>query len=475
MTERIPKAVVICAALVGALAISWVAYESPENFTSQSNLAGLLFLELMLASVWLYRKIYFVVTVVVFTLAGTDLPGGAAWNTARWVVLGLGALVGAAMMLQERRYKFGLFHATAALAVLAALVSAAVSRYTLISSLKVLSLTLLFVYAATGVRLAVIGRENRFFSGLLIGCEIFVGIVTICYIFGRAILGNPNSLGAVMGVVAAPVLLWGTLLKQEPFAQKRRLLFYGISMYLVLSSHARAGMLAAFVSSSLLCLALRRYKLLMQGFGLVVILTAIMAIIQPETLFRMVPAVTSDVVFKGADPEKGLLYSRTSPWENAMDSIRKHFWFGTGFGTSDKGESVGAVHLDVTTGQTSSEHGSSYLAITEWVGMAGVLPFMLLLIILLGKVVQAVRWMYRTGDPAHGMAPLAMVMVAGMVHAGFEDWLFAPGYHLCIFYWSMAFVFVDQVLSLGVSGSQSHFLWSARFIPPQFRSVTPLQ
>jgi hypothetical protein len=36
-----------------------------------------------------------------------------------------------------------------------------------------------------------------------------------------------------------------------------------------------------------------------------------------------------------------------------------------------------------------------------------------------------------------------MVVVAGLIHAVFEDWLFAPGYYLCVFFWSLAFVFVD--------------------------------
>jgi hypothetical protein len=35
-------------------------------------------------------------------------------------------------------------------------------------------------------------------------------------------------------------------------------------------------------------------------------------------------------------------------------------------------------------------------------------------------------------------------MVAGLVHAGLEDWMFAPGYYLCAFYWTMAFIFVDR-------------------------------
>jgi hypothetical protein len=29
------------------------------------------------------------------------------------------------------------------------------------------------------------------------------------------------------------------------------------------------------------------------------------------------------------------------------------------------------------------------------------------------------------------------------VHAAFEDWLFAPGYYLCVFFWALAFIMVD--------------------------------
>ena len=47
-------------------------------------------------------------------------------------------------------------------------------------------------------------------------------------------------------------------------------------------------------------------------------------------------------------------------------------------------------------------------------------------------------------NPAQAAVPLAMLMVAGLVHAGLEDWIFAPGYYLCVFYWAMAFIFVDR-------------------------------
>jgi len=34
-------------------------------------------------------------------------------------------------------------------------------------------------------------------------------------------------------------------------------------------------------------------------------------------------------------------------------------------------------------------------------------------------------------------------MIAGILHAIFEDWMFAPGNYLCVFYWSLAFIFID--------------------------------
>jgi hypothetical protein len=79
--------------------------------------------------------------------------------------------------------------------------------------------------------------------------------------------------------------------------------------------------------------------------------------------------------------------------------------------------------------------------------MLGVLPFLLLMLILFRKVVETLLWMVRTGNPCLPAVPLAMVVLAGMIHAGLEDWMFAPGNYLCVFFWSMAFIFVDQAPS----------------------------
>lgn len=473
MIDRIPKGpVIITLAILGALVLSCMAYARPGFFTSETYLGGLLLLEVMLAAVWHFRKLFFVLLIGTFLMAGLDAPVGGGWTMARWAILGLGALVGSSIMLKDRGYKFGLFHVVATFAVLAALVSAAVSRYTMVSSLKVLSLLLLFIYAATGARLAVLGRENRFFDGLLTGCEIVVGLLAVFTFMGKEILGNPNSRGAVMGVACAPLLLWGALVSEESFTKRRRIVVFAVAMLLAFESHARAGMLAAFVSCALLCLALRRYGLFGAGIGILAVIAASSAIVSPEVFSRSVDQITDTVVFKGKDPSQGLLLSRKSPWQDTVDSIRQHFWFGTGFGTSDTGQdATEEVGKFSSSSLTSVEHGSSFLAITAWVGILGVLPFAFLVGMLLAKVGKTVWWMWKTGNPMHPAVPLAMVMIAGMTHAMFEDWMFAPGYYVCVFFWSLAFVFIDQTALLTVPDTRDVFWWRARAMRQELNAV----
>jgi hypothetical protein len=52
-------------------------------------------------------------------------------------------------------------------------------------------------------------------------------------------------------------------------------------------------------------------------------------------------------------------------------------------------------------------------------------------------------WLRRTANLRHYGVPVAMVRTAGLVHAGFEDWLFAVGYYLTVFFWVLAFAFLD--------------------------------
>jgi len=452
MTEGIRKSVFMVAVFLVSLSLVYLVYSKPGYFSSQIYLGGLLLCEFVAAAVWMYRRVFFPLVVVSFLLAGVELPVGSVWTAARWVILAVGALVGSAIMLRDRQHHFGGFHVMALFSVLAALVSAAVSRYSELSFLKVLSLLLLFVYASTGARVAVSGRENSFFTGLLAGCEVFVGAVGAAYFAGIEVMGNPNSLGAVMGVVGTPILLWGILVSEKAFPRRRRTALFVVALYLTFASHARASMVAAFFCCGVLCVALRKYRMLINGILVIAIVVAGAAILRPEEFSNTVTALTDTVIFKGKGPSEGLLASRQSPWQATVDSIHNHFWFGTGFGTSDNGEdATESVGKFSTLVSASAEHGSSYLAIVSWVGMVGVLPFVMLMVSLLRKVVKTVVWMRRAENPFHPAVPLAMLMLAGMIHAGLEDWLFAPGYYLCVFYWSMAFVFVDYAPSLTIA------------------------
>lgn len=473
MSKPLPKSIVVAPLILGPLVLALFAYSRPGYF-NQTYLGWLLLFECLAAAIWFYRRIFFPLVIMAFLFAGVELPVGLIWLAARWAILGVGALVGSAIMLRDRKYRIGSFHVLAMFAVLAALVSAAVSRFSSVSFLKVLSLLTLFIYAGTGARVAVSGRENRFFAGLLTGCEFFVGAVGAAFFAGLDVMGNPNSLGAVMAVAGAPILLWGVLVSEGTWVRRRRIALFSLALYLTFASRARASMAAAFICCVLLCVALRKYRMLVNGMIVIAIVVAGAAILRPEQFSNTVAALTDTVIFKAKGPNEGLLGSRLSPWQAAIDSIRNHFWFGTGFGTSDNGqdatEELGKFSTMVAT---SAEHGSSYLEILTWVGMVGVLPFVVLIVILLRKVVETVVWMRRTGNAYHPAVPLAMVMLAGMLHACLEDWLFAPGYHLCVFYWSLAFIFVDYAPALATADSRNLFFWRAQAIQPSLGEVAP--
>ncbi len=139
--------------------------------------------------------------------------------------------------------------------------------------------------------------------------------------------------------------------------------------------------------------------------------------------------------------------SRKSPWEKTVAVIQRHPWFGAGFGTSATSVDPNKVGTFATTAASSREHGNSYLAILDWVGIVGVIPFAALIGMTAFNVGRVLVWIRRTGSPFSPAVPLAAVLVAGLIHATFEDWLFAVGYYICVFFWPMAFMLADVLRS----------------------------
>ena len=79
----------------------------------------------------------------------------------------------------------------------------------------------------------------------------------------------------------------------------------------------------------------------------------------------------------------------------------------------------------------------------EWMGLLGILPFIALIALLVIALGRVFVWMRKTGSAAHYSVPIMMVLTAGLVHAMFEDWLFAVGYYLTVLFWSFAFMLMD--------------------------------
>ena len=429
------------------VAFVFLFYAEPGFFRDPVLLGGLTFIEIVLASLWHYETVYFPLLIAVFVWAGTYMPFGGYMMTARWLVLAVGALAGAILWGRANRQGFGELHLAAVFATVLALVSAVVSSDPSSALLKVSSLFLLFLYGATGARLAIAGREQAFIRGLLLVCQGIAFLTAFGYAIDWPIWGNPNSLGAVMGVVIMPIVLWGFLVAETRHEKYRSVAAILTCLWLLNLALSRASIVAAFVSVIVLCVCLRRQRVLAQGAFLVVLLMGVGGVLEPTHFEKFANTMTENLLYKGKK-EQGIFGSRQSPWDETVASLQEHPWFGTGWGTSTMGKKASVAQLSLSGGvytleNTNREHGDSYLAMAEYVGFVGIAPFAFLLFLVGRMILQVCLWMRRTSNAYHVAVPLAMTLLAGMVHALFEDWMVAPGYYLCVFFWTIVFLLND--------------------------------
>jgi O-antigen ligase len=424
--------------------LTLLATMRPAYFSNITFLGGILLLEIVLASVWHYEKWFFLILMLCFLWAGSSLPMAGTASVVRWVFLVVGGCAGMIKWgAQREQLRFLPIHLVAFLCVVVALVSGMVSTRAQLSLLKSSSLFLLFLYLSFGARVGVNGRERAFFKGLVTGCEALTFFCGFSYIVLRfALFGNPNSLGAIMGVAVIPILSWSFLIADNRQIRHRRTAALCIASYLLALSSSRAGLLASAVTLIVMCLALRRGDLLLKGTVVLVFLVTAVGALQPSTFDSLVSLFTEQMVYKGK-MEQGLLGSRKSPWQDTVSVIRESPWFGSGFGTDRIPAEVIPDSAFRTVEGAGREHGSSYMALLQYVGLLGALPFAVLIWFVVSQIFRTCTWMRRSGDPQNYAIPLAMVCLAGLLHAAFEDWLFATGYYLNLFFWTLAFLLSD--------------------------------
>lgn len=449
------------------------AFSSPGSFTDPVRLAGLIFFEGLLVIAWRFERRFLPLLLLIFLASGTAVPAVSVWSNLRWAVLAFGSIAGMVLYLKNYRSSFGIFHLCAIVCCVTASTSAMFSNSPGASMLKSISLLLLFLYGAGGARTAVLGNPN-FSTRLLQGCELMVCFTAVSYgVFNYSFFGNANSLGAVMGIVCMPALLWGSIIAETPVMRTRRTLFFLLALLLCLDSYSRASISAGLVSCIFLCIGLRRYRLLFKGLAVLGIAASLVVTFRPLESGKKTDSLVNAFVYKGR-PDEGILASRKTPWDETIASIQQSPWFGTGFGTSflgiDQKERVEALR---SFAGTSREHGNSYLAITEWVGLLGVMPFAGLMLLIIKNLWLGFISMRRGLNTHELFIPVCGIVLAGIVGAFFEDWMFAVGSYLCVFFWSFAFMLpdllpaprpaVEAVADFGFQSTPSP--WNPEFTP----------
>ncbi len=435
--------------MMAVLLLFTVVERRPDLFANSTFLGAILALQVAFVALSHFEEIFFPLLIGTFLWAGSFLPFFATAMSLRWLFLGVGALGGFVIWIKSPRLRhFGSFHLVALFCVLSALISAVTSEVPETALLKVCSLFMLFLYASAGARLAIAGREKKFVSGLVLGCEILVYVSAVCYfVLNFSVFGNPNSLGAIIGVVAVPILLWAALASQTRRLRQRRFLALALCGGLLYTSNARAAILDVTVVVLVFTVALHHQRLLLQFAFVTVFFLAVMAVFNPSNVHELVSSFTGRVLYKQQGAYQGVFGSRRSPWAETLSVVKRHPWFGSGFGTSELGELRPAFDssLVYTTEGTNREHGSSYLALAEYMGILGFAPFLVLLSMLVWALGRVYKWIRKTAHPHHYCIPFALVAVSGLVNACFEDWLFAVGSYLCVFFWFSAFALMDMI------------------------------
>jgi O-antigen ligase len=447
-----------------------LAERSPGLFSNASYLGAIVAFQIALFGLSHFEEMFFPLLMGTFLWAGSLLPFYGTGMALRWLFLGVGAFGGFFIWIKNPRPRhFGSFHLVAGLCVLSALVSAVVSEIPRTALLKAFSLFLLFLYGSSGARVAIAGREAKFLSGLVLTCEILVYVSAVCYfVLGFGVFGNPNSLGAIIAIAAVPILLWAALIAETRSLRQRRFFALVLCGGLLYLANSRASILGATTVILVFTVAVRRQRLLLQCALVSLFFLTVMAVINPSHVDELVSSFTGRVIYKEEGTYHGVLGSRFSPWAETLSVVRQHPWFGSGFGTSDMGEfrqDLDASSVYTKEG-TNREHGNSYLALAEYMGLLGAVPFVVLLFLLVRVLVRVYSWMRRTGNPRHYCIPFALVVVAGLVHACFEDWLFAVGSYLCVFFWISVFGLMDVLPEVEPGRSTALPTRSGVLVPP---------
>lgn len=230
------------------------------------------------------------------------------------------------------------------------------------------------------------------------------------------IFGNPNQIG-ICAAVSVPLMvgLW--------MENRRRVWWLGLallSVFLVLQSESRAGVLALLAGTAGMFLVYqRRAKGLILGVVALVSLVAMFG--DTSALERGFASFASRGETTELNVEE-IADNRMTRWTLGWQSIQKHFILGQGYGIGGVSDGVDPRLTDYDIGYPLH---NSFLQVWQENGLAGLLLFLALIGGLYHRLLF--REIAVPAGELHLLAGGLGVALAGVVSAFFESWLFSVG------------------------------------------------
>ena len=393
-------------------------------------------------------------TLLAFLGAGMPIADqGGAMSKFRWVMLlalGLGMLL--RNSVQKSRSPWHPIHLSLACFVLYAAASSFYSVNGLMTVLKAATFGCLAAAIMLYGRLEPRGQSGGSCKLLdqVYWCAVIVALscaLALMHVFPTrpgyfaGPFGNPNSLGALMALVA-PVLLLNLLrsFDKAPLIRAANILLIIACFIFLLMSRSRGGLGATFLACGWwLYFAHRRAFVVFLGGTLIA--AVIIGLYFPE----YVQNLGQVYVYKG---DSYVLKSRAglirASWEAAQESPLTGVGFGVSKGYSEDWQ------FGFESGTAVREKGNSFLAMVEEVGLIGagfvLLPLAWVFVNATRRLMDF-RRLHQMGEEFWVTLTLSACLVGGVANASVEAWLTSAGFFSTVLFWLAFGVLAARLLT----------------------------
>lgn len=366
---------------------------------------------------------------IVFAVNQTTLFGGSpTTQTIRWVVLGFAAFVGIFRMMSAQPPRRFMVHDLPALLFLGlCLSSATYSEDPALTMQRAVSLVFLYL-AVFWMGWDCVNRhdEESILRLLLISAAVIYGASAVYSFFPdawqtdgrfRGVLPNPNSIG-LLTAIYLPLLLWAWRKHRSVWT----LLLLTLAVTALVLSQSRNGALSAAVALAFLASRIRTSSLVAAAVIVLPVVTIIYFSTDLKLLIESVPVIERFTEEVGDDFSSGRLQS----WKSVLSQIEARPLMGYGFGV----DAIGLMEIGSGRNQSLGAH-NTYLSALYQTGIVGAgLTFGPLFALLISSLRKSRIW--KGVQQEH---VLQAVLIAGLMSAIFETWMFAVGNAFAFPFW----------------------------------------